>query len=116
LFYVPGAFTPLEEAVELQKVVAPFRGVHTSHMPDEASRVVESVTETITVGELGGAPTHVSHHKVIGKAYWGKSVETLKLIDAARARGIDLTMDQYPYTASTHEFGHPSWRSTSPPL
>jgi dihydroorotase/N-acyl-D-amino-acid deacylase len=101
LFYVPGIFTPLEEVVELQKVVAPFRGVHTSHMRDEASRVVESVKETIAIGELGGVPTHVSHHKVIGKAYWGKSVETLKVIDAARARGIDVTMDQYPYTASS---------------
>src|SRR4051812_24997179 len=99
LFYVPGAFTPLEEVAELQKVVAPFRGVHTSHMRDEASRVVESVKETIAIGELGGVPTHVSHHKVIGKAYWGKSVETLMVIDAARARGIDVTMDQYPYTA-----------------
>ena len=98
LFYVPGAFTPLEEVVELQKVVAPFRGVHTSHMRDEASHVVESVNETIAIGELGGVPTHVSHHKVIGKAYWGKSTETLQLIDAARARGVDVTMDQYPYT------------------
>jgi N-acyl-D-amino-acid deacylase len=101
LFYVPGAFTPLEEVVELQKVVAPFRGVHASHMRDEASRVVESVKETIAIGELGGVPTHVSHHKVIGKAYWGKSAETLKLIDAARARAIDVTIDQYPYTASS---------------
>ena len=101
LFYVPGAFTPLEEIVELQKVVAPFRGVHTSHMRDEASRVVESVKETIAIGELSGVPTHVSHHKVIGKAYWGKSVETLQVIDAARARGIDVTMDQYPYTAAS---------------
>ena len=101
LFYVPGAFTPLEEIVELQKAVAPFRGVHTSHMRDEASRVVESVKETIAIGELSGVPTHVSHHKVIGKAYWGKSVETIQVIDAARARGIDVTMDQYPYTASS---------------
>jgi N-acyl-D-aspartate/D-glutamate deacylase len=66
LFYVPGAFTPLEEIVELQKVVAPFRGVHASHMRDEASRVVESVEETIAIGELGGVPTHVSHHKIVG--------------------------------------------------
>jgi len=101
LFYVPGAFTPLDEVVELQKVVAPFRGVHTSHMRDEASLVVESVKETIAIGELGGVPTHVSHHKIVGKAYWGKSIETLKVIDAARARGIDVTMDQYPYTASS---------------
>jgi dihydroorotase/N-acyl-D-amino-acid deacylase len=101
LFYVPGAFTPLEEVVELQKVVAPYRGVHTSHMRDEAAHVIDSVKETIAIGELGGVPTHVSHHKIIGKAYWGQSVETLKLIDAARARGVDVTLDQYPYTASS---------------
>jgi dihydroorotase/N-acyl-D-amino-acid deacylase len=101
LFYVPGAFTPLSEVVELQKVVGPFRGVHTLHMRDEAAGVVESVKETIAIGEQGGVPTHVSHHKVIGKVNWGKSVETLRLIDAARARGIDVTLDQYPYTASS---------------
>ena len=101
LFYVPGAFTPMAEVVELQKVVSPFRGVHMSHMRNEAGGVVESVIETIAIGEQGGVPTHVSHHKVVGKANWGKSIETLKLIDAARARGLDVTMDQYPYTASS---------------
>ena len=101
LFYVPGAFTPLAEVVELQKVVGPFRGVHTSHMRDEAAGVIESVKETIAIGEQAGVPTHVSHHKMVGKPNWGKSVETLKLIDAARSRGIDITMDQYPYTATS---------------
>ncbi len=101
LFYIPGSFTPLEEVVELQKVVAPYRGLHTSHMRDEASKVLDSVKETIAIGELGGVPTQISHHKVIGKSYWGKSVETLKLIDEARARGVDATIDQYPYTASS---------------
>ncbi len=101
LFYVPGAFAPLAEIVELQKVVAPYRGVHTSHMRDEAGGVIESVKETIAIGEQSGVPTHVTHHKVIGKANWGKSVETLKLIDAARARGVDVTLDQYPYTAGS---------------
>lgn len=101
LFYVPGAFTPQEEIVALQKEVAPFRGVHTSHMRDEAGGVVASVKETIAIGELGGVPTHVSHHKTIGKANWGRTSETLKLIDEARARGVDVTLDQYPYTASS---------------
>ena len=100
LFYVPGAFTPLSEVVELQKIVAPYRGVHTSHMRDEGDHVVESVLETIAIGEQAGVPTHVSHHKVAGNLNWGKSTETLKLIDAARARGIDVTMDQVPYTAA----------------
>jgi dihydroorotase/N-acyl-D-amino-acid deacylase len=101
LFYVPGAFTQFAELVELQKVVSPFRGVHTSHMRDEAAGVIESVKETIAIGEQAGVPTHVSHHKMVGKPNWGKSVETLKLIDAARSRGIDVTMDQYPYTATS---------------
>jgi dihydroorotase/N-acyl-D-amino-acid deacylase len=101
LFYVPGNFTPIEEVVELQKMVAPYRGVHMSHMRDEASGVVDSVKETIAIGELGGVPTHVSHHKTMGKAAWGRSLETLKLIDEARARGVDVTMDQYPYAASS---------------
>ena len=101
LFYVPGIFTPLSEVVELEKVAGRLGGVHTSHMRDEASRVQESVRETIAIGEQGGLPTQVSHHKVIGKGNWGKSVETLKLIDEARSRGVDATLDQYPYTASS---------------
>jgi dihydroorotase/N-acyl-D-amino-acid deacylase len=100
LFYVPGIFTPLAEVVELQKVVAPWRGLHTSHMRNEAAGVLDSVKETIAIGEQGGVPTQVSHHKIIGKSYWGRSVDTLKLIDEARARGVDATIDQYPYTAS----------------
>jgi dihydroorotase/N-acyl-D-amino-acid deacylase len=101
LFYVPGAFTPLAEVIELQRVVAPYRGVHTSHMRDEAGGVVDSVKETIAIGEQGGVPTQISHHKMIGKANWGKSAETLRLVDEARARGVDATIDQYPYTASS---------------
>src|SRR2546426_11205780 len=76
-------------------------GIYTSHMRDEASHVVDSVRETIEIGEKGGLPTQVTHHKIIGKANWGKSVETLRLIDEARARGVDATIDQYPYTASS---------------
>jgi len=59
------------------------------------------VRETIAIGENGGLPTQVTHHKIIGKANWGRSVDTLRLIDEARARGVDVTIDQYPYTASS---------------
>ncbi len=101
LFYVPGIFTPLEEVVELAKVAGRLGGYYNSHMRDEASRVVDSVIETIAVGERGGLPTQVSHHKVIGQGNWGRSTATLRLIDEARARGVDVTIDQYPYTASS---------------
>jgi N-acyl-D-amino-acid deacylase len=100
LFYVPGTFTPTAEVVELAKVAGRLGGIYISHMRDEASKVVDSVRETITIGEQGGLPTQVTHHKVVGKKYWGKSKETLRLIDEARARGVDATIDQYPYTAS----------------
>lgn len=101
LFYLPGAFTPTEEVIEIAKVVGAMGGVHTSHMRDEAAHVLDSVRETIRIGEEGGLPTQVTHHKIMGRANWGRSVETLRLIEEARARGVDVTIDQYPYTASS---------------
>lgn len=101
LFYVPGAFTPTEEVIELARVAGRFGGIHVSHMRDEASGVIDSVKETIAIGEQGGLPTQVTHHKIIGPGNWGRSVDTLRLIDEARARGVDATIDQYPYTASS---------------
>lgn len=101
LFYTPANFAPLAEVIELEKVAAPMGGVHTSHMRDEAAGVVDSVKETIAIGEQAKLPTQISHHKMIGKANWGKSAETLRLVDEARARGVDTTIDQYPYTASS---------------
>ncbi len=104
LFYVPGAFTPIEEVIELAKVAARYGGIHISHMRDEAFGVIDSVKETIRIGEEGGLPTQVTHHKIVGPANYGKSVETLKLLEAARVRGVDATSDQYPYTASSNAF------------
>ena len=101
LFYVPGNFTPTEEVIEIAKVVGGMGGMYISHMRDEAAGVTDSVRETIRIGEEGGLPTQVTHHKIIGKTNWGKSVDTLRLIEEARARGVDATIDQYPYTASS---------------
>jgi N-acyl-D-amino-acid deacylase len=104
LFYVPGAFTPIEEVIELAKVAGKYGGIHISHMRDEAFGVLDSVRETIRIGEEGGLPTQVTHHKIVGPRNYGKSVETLKLLEAARTRGVDATSDQYPYTASSNAF------------
>ncbi len=112
LFYVPGAFTPTAEVVELAKVAGGMGGIYISHMRDEAKGVLDSVKETIAIGEQGGLPTQVTHHKVVGKKYWGRSVDTLRTIDEARARGVDATIDQYPYTASSTGIGSallPAW-------
>ena len=101
LFYVPGSYAPLQEVIDLAAVAGEFGGFHQSHMRDEAGKVMDSVRDTIAIGEQGHLPTQVTHHKIIGKAYWGRSVDTLRLIDEARARGVDATIDQYPYTASS---------------
>jgi len=101
LFYVPGNLTPTEEVIELAQVVGRLGGIHISHMREEAGHVLDSVRETIRIGEEGGLPTQITHHKIIGQPNWGQSVETLKLVEEARARGVDVTIDQYPYTASS---------------
>ncbi|MCB1672957.1 MAG: D-aminoacylase [Gammaproteobacteria bacterium] len=100
LFYVPGSFTPTEEIVALSRVAASYGGIYISHMREEAAQLLESVRETIQIGEQADIPVQITHHKVIGVENWGKSVESLQLVDQARARGIDVTIDQYPYTAS----------------
>ncbi|MGH9675196.1 MAG: N-acyl-D-amino-acid deacylase family protein, partial [Bryobacteraceae bacterium] len=101
LFYVPGNYAPTEEVIELAKVAGSLGGMHISHMRNEAQGVLDSIRETIRIGEEGGLPTQITHHKVVGTAMWGKSVETLRLVEQARARGVDVTIDQYPYTASS---------------
>lgn len=101
LFYVPATFSRTDEVIELAKAVGEMGGIHISHMRDEESGVEASVRETIAIGEQGGLPTQVTHHKTIGKATWGKTVDTLRLIDEARQRGVDVTLDVYPYSASS---------------
>jgi N-acyl-D-amino-acid deacylase len=100
LFYVPATFSKTDEVIELAKVIGNMGGIHISHIRDEEIDPEESVRETIAIGEQGGLPTQVTHHKTIGKAAWGKTVATLRQIDDARQRGVDVTVDLYPYLAS----------------
>jgi N-acyl-D-amino-acid deacylase len=101
LFYVPGSFARSDEVIALARVAGELGGMHISHMRDEAAGVLDSVRETIAIGEEGGLPTQVTHHKMIGRAAWGRSVDSLRLVREARERGVDVTVDQYPYTASS---------------
>ncbi|MEC8995813.1 MAG: D-aminoacylase [Pseudomonadota bacterium] len=100
LFYVPGSFASTEEIVELSKVAAEHGGIYISHMREEAAQLIDSVYETIRIGEESGIAVQMTHHKVIGVENWGSSIDSLRLVDQARERGIDITIDQYPYTAS----------------
>lgn len=112
LFYVPGAFATTDEVVALARVAGAAGGIHVSHMRDEAAGVLDSVRETIAIGERGSLPTQITHHKIIGRAGWGRSAETLRLVEQARRRGVDVTIDQYPYTASSTSLAaalFPAW-------
>ena len=100
LAYIPGNYAPTEELVALSVTAREYGGIYVSHMRDEGGLVLDSVKETIRIGEEARIPVQISHHKVGGRRQWGQSKDSLALIAAARARGVDVTFDQYPYTAS----------------
>jgi len=103
LYYAPGSFAKTEEVIELARVVAARGGVYDSHMRDEDSYsigLLGSIEETIRIGREARIPVHISHIKALGTEVWGKSAEAIRLIRAARASGVEVTADQYPYTAS----------------
>jgi dihydroorotase/N-acyl-D-amino-acid deacylase len=101
LLYAPGSFATAEEVIELAKEVRPYGGIYISHMRNEALGLFDSINETIRIGEAAGIPAQLTHHKVMGAPMWGRSDEALALTNAAIARGVDVSIDQYPYTASS---------------
>jgi N-acyl-D-aspartate/D-glutamate deacylase/dipeptidyl aminopeptidase/acylaminoacyl peptidase len=103
LYYAPGSYAKTEEVIELAKVVAANDGVYDSHIRDESSYTVgllASIDEVIRIGREAHLPVHVSHIKALGTDVWGKSGEVIAMINRARAAGIQVTANQYPYTAS----------------
>ncbi len=100
LRYLPGTFAKTDEVIALAAVAAAHGGIYTSHLRDEGMHLIEGVAEAIEIGRQAHIPVVLTHHKVIGKPMWGASKRTLAMIDSARAAGIDVMADQYPYTAS----------------
>ncbi|MCG9900110.1 MAG: D-aminoacylase [Hydrotalea sp.] len=101
LIYIPGAYTPTEEIVRLAKIAGKYGGVYATHMRDEGDRVVEAIEEALHIGRSAAIPVQISHFKVSGQQNWGRSKETLAMVEKARMEGLDVTIDQYPYTASS---------------
>ena len=99
LIYPPGIFAKTRELIEVSKVAAEYGGIYDTHIRGEGRALLKSVKEAIKIGEKANIPVQISHHKAANKAVWGKSRTTLKLIEKARAKGIDVTVDQYPYRA-----------------
>ncbi len=100
LRYIPGFYSATDEVVALSRVAAARGGIYTSHLREEGLGLFEGVGEAIRIGREARIPIVLTHHKAIGKAMWGQSVRTLAMVDSARAAGIDVMIDQYPYTAS----------------
>ncbi len=103
LYYAPGSFAKTEEVIELAKTVAEKGGVYDTHMRDEGSYsigLLGSIRETIRIGREAKIPVHISHIKALGKDVWGQSRQAVRIIKQARAAGIKVTANQYPYTAS----------------
>lgn len=111
LQYIPGTYARESEIVELARVAANNNGVYVTHMRNEGTALLEAVAESINVGTLLKMPVQISHLKVDSPKQWGASAQALAMIDAARARGIDVEADQYAYTAGSSGLAirFPSW-------
>lgn len=111
LKYLPGTFSKVDEVIELSKVASSYGGIYTSHLREEGLGLLDAVEEAIHISEKADIPVILTHHKVVGKPMWGKSKVTLNMVDSARAVGLNIKIDQYPYDASYTGIGIliPSW-------
>jgi N-acyl-D-amino-acid deacylase len=101
LIYDPGSYSETDELIALAKVVAKHGGIYASHIRDEGVNVVTATEEAIKIGREAKVPVHISHMKATGKKAWGKSADSIAVILQARKKGLAVTADQYPYTASS---------------
>ena len=97
LIYPPAVYASTEELIELTRVAGEYGGVYFTHMRNESHAVLDAIREAITIGEAAGVPVHIYHLKAAGQDNWPLMTEALALIDSARAGGMDVTADIYPY-------------------
>jgi len=102
LQYVPDRFASTDEIVELAKVAARYGGVYFTHQRSESVRIFESLDEVFAIAERANIPAEIWHLKTAYKANFGRMPEVLRRIEGARARGLDITADQYPYTRASN--------------
>ncbi|MEQ9301694.1 MAG: D-aminoacylase [Cyclobacteriaceae bacterium] len=115
LYYTPGNYASTEEVIDLAKIVSSYGGVYDTHQRDESSYsigLLNSIREVIRIGAEAKLPVHISHLKALGVDVWDMAPEIIALYDSARAAGIDITANQYPYVASGTSVGgstFPNW-------
>lgn len=102
LQYVPDRFANTDEIVELAKVAAQYGGVYFTHQRSESGDIFDSLDEVFAVAERAKIPAEVWHLKTAYKANWGRMPDVLRRLEAARARGLDVTANQYPYTRASN--------------
>lgn len=100
LILPPGSYAKTDELVELASVLRPYGAIYSTHLRSEGYRLIEALEEGIQVAETNHIPLQVAHHKAVGKANWGKVNATLRMIQEARERGVEINVDVYPYTAA----------------
>jgi N-acyl-D-amino-acid deacylase len=100
LVYAPASYAAREEIVELARVAAQYGGGYTSHIRSESGQLIEAVREAIDIGERAGTWVQIHHLKASGQTNWGRVNDAIAEIEAARARGLDVTANMYPYRAS----------------
>jgi N-acyl-D-amino-acid deacylase len=101
LIYLPGTFSKTDELVALARVAGRHGGIYASHMRSESADIFKALDELFRIARDGRLPAHVSHIKLSGDANWGRADDVLAAIERARAEGLDITQDQYAYTASS---------------
>jgi len=99
LIYPPGNFATTDELVEIARAVAPYGGVYITHMRSEADQFLEAIDEALEVGRRGGVPVEIYHLKAAGRRNWPKALQAIQKIDSARAAGLDVQANMYPYVA-----------------
>jgi N-acyl-D-amino-acid deacylase len=111
LIYVPGTYAKTDEVVALARIAARFGGLYATHMRNEGTEVVQAIRESIQIGEQAQLPVEISHFKISSRKLWGQSGQTLALVREARARGLQVTVDQYAYDASSTSLDSrlPTW-------
>ena len=99
LIYAPAFYAKTDELIALAQIVGEYDGMYISHMRSEGNRFLEAVDELITIAEQGGVAAEIYHLKASGKENWGKLDQAIAKVNAARARGLDITADMYTYPA-----------------
>lgn len=105
LIYMPCAYSDTRELVELCKVVAEYDGVFVIHQRSEADTILDSMKEVIEIGRQSGVKVHFSHFKVCGRKNWEMIDQVVELLEQAKAEGIRVSFDQYPYVAGSTMLG-----------